>query len=265
MTRESFVSIAWRLVPYWMNQVCSCRQAARVRAAPLPGPWHLWHLCAQPAVCCAPRHGPSVPSLPACPRNHREPSCCPLPSRRLQWEQQWGAECSSMLFELPHFALELLVVLPCVQVGPPPAAHASTTVQCAPVLARCVRCCSALARRALDAASAVSGHWNGCSSGPPGHWSLLQWPCNVPTRACRYCAAGCGSWRSRTYASPCRRRQRTVRRLQRSGLAGRGAPSQPPPRLGQSSAGREVPLALTLMLTPMREQAPTRPSAGCRT
>ncbi|PSC68550.1 E3 ubiquitin-ligase synoviolin [Micractinium conductrix] len=52
VTRESFVSIAWRLVPYWMNQ----------------------------------------------------------------WEQQWGAECSSMLFELPHFALELLVVLPCVQI-----------------------------------------------------------------------------------------------------------------------------------------------------
>ncbi|PRW60537.1 hypothetical protein C2E21_1293 [Chlorella sorokiniana] len=52
VTRESFVSIAWRLVPYWLNQ----------------------------------------------------------------WEQQWGAECSSMLFELPHFALELLVVLPCVQI-----------------------------------------------------------------------------------------------------------------------------------------------------
>lgn len=32
------------------------------------------------------------------------------------WEQQWGAECSSMMFELPHFAIELLVVLPCVQV-----------------------------------------------------------------------------------------------------------------------------------------------------
>lgn len=32
------------------------------------------------------------------------------------WEQQWGAECSSMMFELPHFAVELLVVLPCVQV-----------------------------------------------------------------------------------------------------------------------------------------------------
>lgn len=32
------------------------------------------------------------------------------------WEQQWGAECSSVMFELPHFALELLVVLPCVQV-----------------------------------------------------------------------------------------------------------------------------------------------------
>ena len=34
------------------------------------------------------------------------------------WEQQWGAECSSMLFELPHYALELLVVLPLVQVLP---------------------------------------------------------------------------------------------------------------------------------------------------
>lgn len=32
------------------------------------------------------------------------------------WEQQWGAECSSVMFELPHFAMELLVVLPCVQV-----------------------------------------------------------------------------------------------------------------------------------------------------
>ncbi|EFN60184.1 hypothetical protein CHLNCDRAFT_133698 [Chlorella variabilis] len=53
VTRESFISIAWRLVPYWMNQ----------------------------------------------------------------WEQQWGAECSSMLFELPHFALELLVVLPCIMCG----------------------------------------------------------------------------------------------------------------------------------------------------
>ncbi len=52
MTQESFVSIGWRLIPYWLNN----------------------------------------------------------------WEQQWGAECSSMVFELPHFALELLVVLPCVQV-----------------------------------------------------------------------------------------------------------------------------------------------------
>lgn len=34
------------------------------------------------------------------------------------WEQQWGAECSSVMFELPHFAVELLVVLPCVQVLP---------------------------------------------------------------------------------------------------------------------------------------------------
>ncbi|RMZ56490.1 hypothetical protein APUTEX25_001337, partial [Auxenochlorella protothecoides] len=52
VTQESFVSIGWRLIPYWLNN----------------------------------------------------------------WEQQWGAECSSMVFELPHFALELLVVLPCVQI-----------------------------------------------------------------------------------------------------------------------------------------------------
>ncbi len=52
VTKESFVSICWRLIPYWLNN----------------------------------------------------------------WEQQWGAECSSMMFELPHFAVELLVVLPCVQV-----------------------------------------------------------------------------------------------------------------------------------------------------
>jgi len=54
VTKESFISVCWRLIPYWLNN----------------------------------------------------------------WEQQWGAECSSMMFELPHFAMELLVVLPCVQVRP---------------------------------------------------------------------------------------------------------------------------------------------------
>ena len=53
VTKESFVSVCWRLIPYWLNN----------------------------------------------------------------WEQQWGAECSSMMFELPHFAIELLVLLPCVQVS----------------------------------------------------------------------------------------------------------------------------------------------------
>ena len=53
MTKDSFLSICWRLIPYYLNN----------------------------------------------------------------WEQDWGAECSSMMFELPHFALELLVVLPSVQVG----------------------------------------------------------------------------------------------------------------------------------------------------
>ncbi|KAK9806487.1 hypothetical protein WJX73_002224 [Symbiochloris irregularis] len=52
VTKEAFVSIVWRLIPYWLNN----------------------------------------------------------------WEQQWGAECLSMLFELPHYALELLVVLPLVQI-----------------------------------------------------------------------------------------------------------------------------------------------------
>ncbi len=171
-----------------------------------------------------------------------------------------------MLFELPHFALELLVVLPCVQVGLPPAVHASTAVQQALVLPVSVWCCHVLACRAREAshgADMLRACWAAvCRAG--GHaLCLLQRPCNVPVNACRYCAAGCESWHNRTYASPCRRGQRTVRRLQRSGLAGRRAPSQPPPRLGQRSAERGVPLALTL--TPTREQAPTVLSAGYRT
>jgi hypothetical protein len=59
VTKESFISICWRLIPYWLNN----------------------------------------------------------------WEQQWGAECSSMMFELPHFAVELLVILPCVQVSACGRAH----------------------------------------------------------------------------------------------------------------------------------------------
>ena len=52
VARESFVSVCWRLIPYWLNA----------------------------------------------------------------WEQAWGAEASSATFELPHFAAELVVVLPLVQV-----------------------------------------------------------------------------------------------------------------------------------------------------
>lgn len=52
VTKDSFISVCWRLVPYWLNN----------------------------------------------------------------WEQNWGTECSSMLFEVPRFAMELLVILPCVQV-----------------------------------------------------------------------------------------------------------------------------------------------------
>lgn len=54
VTKDSFISVCWRLVPYWLNN----------------------------------------------------------------WEQNWGTECSSMLFEVPRFAMELLVILPCVQVSP---------------------------------------------------------------------------------------------------------------------------------------------------
>jgi len=50
--RECFISILWRLIPFWLNK----------------------------------------------------------------WESNFGAECSSILFELPHFALELLVILPMVQI-----------------------------------------------------------------------------------------------------------------------------------------------------
>lgn len=52
VTKDSIVSVCWRLVPYWLNN----------------------------------------------------------------WEQNWGTECSSMLFEVPRFAMELLVILPCVQI-----------------------------------------------------------------------------------------------------------------------------------------------------
>lgn len=52
VTKDSFISVCWRLVPYWLNN----------------------------------------------------------------WEQNWGTECSSMLFEVPRFAMELLVILPCVQI-----------------------------------------------------------------------------------------------------------------------------------------------------
>ena len=55
MTKECFISVCWRLIPYCLNN----------------------------------------------------------------WEKQWGAECSSMMFELPHFAIELLVILPTVQVSLP--------------------------------------------------------------------------------------------------------------------------------------------------
>ncbi len=65
VTKESFISICWRLIPYWLNN----------------------------------------------------------------WEQQWGAECSSMMFELPHFAVELLLVLPCVQVCVV-CVHAQKYTQC---------------------------------------------------------------------------------------------------------------------------------------
>jgi hypothetical protein len=32
------------------------------------------------------------------------------------WERGWGAECTSLLYDLPHFAVEFWVVLPLTQV-----------------------------------------------------------------------------------------------------------------------------------------------------
>lgn len=52
IARESLLSVAWRLVPFWLNR----------------------------------------------------------------WESSFGAECSSIVFELPHFATELLIVLPLTQI-----------------------------------------------------------------------------------------------------------------------------------------------------
>ena len=39
-----------------------------------------------------------------------------LPYWLNNWERRWGAECSSLLFEVQHFATELGLILPCVQV-----------------------------------------------------------------------------------------------------------------------------------------------------
>jgi hypothetical protein len=39
-----------------------------------------------------------------------------LPYWLNNWERKWGAECASMLFEVQHFATELALVIPCVQV-----------------------------------------------------------------------------------------------------------------------------------------------------
>ncbi|GBF89171.1 hypothetical protein Rsub_01888 [Raphidocelis subcapitata] len=39
-----------------------------------------------------------------------------VPYHLNQWEAKWGVEVSSMMFELPHFATELLIVLPFAQI-----------------------------------------------------------------------------------------------------------------------------------------------------
>ena len=99
MTKESFISICWRLIPYWLNN----------------------------------------------------------------WEQQWGAECSSMMFELPHFAMELLVVLPCVQVS--------------------IQCMRGLLPSELHAQK------RGC------YRALSSLLAENPSRGvCRFCARGYGFW-----------------------------------------------------------------------
>ena len=49
------------------------------------------------------------------------------------WERRWGAECTSVLFELPHFAFDLWVVLPLAQVRAP--------VATALAVLRPLRCC----------------------------------------------------------------------------------------------------------------------------
>ena len=138
MPRESFVSLAWRMVPYWLNN----------------------------------------------------------------WEQRWGAECSSMMFELPHFALELLVVLPSVQASPgswPASGPRVRTRTCSlqRVLA-CIRLMGAV-HSPFTRFTAVRGLGQAPSKGhaPPAKANLFQIrpqragqtlvPCSS---ACRCCVSG---------------------------------------------------------------------------
>lgn len=179
MTKESFISIGWRLIPYYLNNWVrgphvlqpAGRRANKQHVLPPAqhsNPSHHWGLpCPGPfpsleggsavhasidrsgchvqtvhaligvgAMCKLRSH----PFLHPCCHLHNAGRAAAgrglrlnhpavLPARvltpgislralcLLAQEQQWGAECSSMIMELPHFALELLVVLPCAQVS----------------------------------------------------------------------------------------------------------------------------------------------------
>lgn len=160
-----------------------------------------------------------------------------------------------MLFELPHFALELLVVLPCVQVG---AQLAAGRARWEPALGAGRRCTrpgrTHAAQRQRGCHRRLAFEVASLRMRPAFEAALPVMRPALHRR--RFCAAGCGSWRSRTFGSRCQRRTRSPLRLRHISRPGRGARRQL----------QELPAAELLPVQgwQMRVQAQSPLGAGCR-
>lgn len=195
VSRESFISICWRLIPYGLN-----KWEQQVRHTPVP--------CLRPPTWL---FAQLLPALCAYKR-----ACCTRTCHAMPRAPQWGAECSSMMFELPHFAVELLVVLPCIQVGAASASGACSL--CAARLrhaghAPSHRPCPPASRppaadlvRAHEDPSHAAGAWHGGGSVAAGSSEGAQRRAAQGASATHARASSSGSTRSRGRGSRAGRR-----------------------------------------------------------